>query len=327
MVLSMPGVEFETKIYFENDRDGVLALNFISGQSDKRHKYTDSEFLQAVSKLDDLNDQEKNMLYSQLKKYDSVFSETPGLVTGFQHEIKSRHRHACLSYVLLVQSKAVIQDVVCVVSNRRLRHCVPSIVWLEQNRPTVDIFSACSNLFETGIACLCANPDLVKFITKMADLRLVSREFLADFIDLCRQNECLWKIKSKDYSDKQKKSAAYDILIGKLKEVEPEANKNMVLKKINSLRTCFRKELKKYNASLKSETGTEEVHKPNLWYFDLLLFLNDQETPRQGRDTMNENEDLDSEINCLVEMVSENRVAGGKLPPSENIRQFYSQYL
>nr|CAH7755426.1 unnamed protein product [Callosobruchus chinensis] len=129
----------------------------------------------------------------------------------------------------------------------------------------------------------------------MADLRLVSREFLADFIDLYRQNECLWKIKSKDYSDKQKKSAAYDILIGKLKEVEPEANKNMVLKKINSLRTCFRKELKKYNASLKSETGTGEVHKPNLWYFDLLLFLNDQETPRQGRDTMNENEDLDSE--------------------------------
>nr|CAH7749988.1 unnamed protein product [Callosobruchus chinensis] len=64
MVLSMPGVEFETKIYFENDRDGVLALNFISGQSDKRHKYTDSEFLQAVSKLDDLNDQEKNMLRS-----------------------------------------------------------------------------------------------------------------------------------------------------------------------------------------------------------------------------------------------------------------------
>nr|CAH7750936.1 unnamed protein product [Callosobruchus chinensis] len=100
----------------------------------------------------------------------------------------------------------------------------------------------------------------------MADLRLVSREFLADFIDLYRQNECLWKIKSKDYSDKQKKSADYDILIGKLKEVEPEANKNMVLKKINSSRTCFRKELKKYNESLKSGTGTEEVHKPNLWY-------------------------------------------------------------
>lgn len=120
----------------------------------------------------------------------------------------------------------------------------------------------------------------------MADLRLISREFLTEFIDLYRQNECLWKIKSKDYSDKQKKNAAYNILVEKLKEVEPEANKDMIVKKINSMRTCFRKELKKYTTSLKTGSGTEDVYKPNLWYFDLLLFLNDQETPRQGRDTI-----------------------------------------
>lgn len=106
----------------------------------------------------------------------------------------------------------------------------------------------------------------------MADLRLMSREFLTEFIDLYRQNECLWKIKSKDYSDKQKKNAAYNILVEKLKEVEPEANKDMIVKKINSMRTCFRKELKKYTTSLKTGSGTEDVYKPNLWYFDLLLF-------------------------------------------------------
>lgn len=123
----------------------------------------------------------------------------------------------------------------------------------------------------------------------MGDLRLMSREFLSDFIELYRNHECLWKIKSKEYSDKNKKNAAYNILIEKLKEVDLAANKDMVIKKINSLRTCFRKELKKYNNSLKSGSGTEEIQKPNLWYFDLLLFLSDQETPRQdGMDTLEE---------------------------------------
>ena len=50
---------------------------------------------------------------------------------------------------------------------------------------------------------------------------------------------------------------------------------------------CFRKELKKYNASLRSGSGTEDIQKPNLWYFDMLFFLADQETPRKdGRDNI-----------------------------------------
>nr|CAI5850130.1 unnamed protein product [Callosobruchus analis] len=61
MLLSMPGVGFEIKIYFENNADGVLALNFISGQGSNRHKYTDSEFRQAVSKSDNLNDHDNRM--------------------------------------------------------------------------------------------------------------------------------------------------------------------------------------------------------------------------------------------------------------------------
>lgn len=111
----------------------------------------------------------------------------------------------------------------------------------------------------------------------MSDLRLISRD-LTDFISLYRENPCLWKVKSKEYSDKQKKNAAYDILI---------ASKEGVIKRINSLRTCFRKELKKYKASLHSSMDEEEVYKPNLWYFNLLTFLLDQETPGQdGMDNL-----------------------------------------
>lgn len=135
----------------------------------------------------------------------------------------------------------------------------------------------------------------------MSDLRLMSRDFLTDFINLYRENPCLWKVKSKEYSDKHKKNAAYEILIEKLKEVDPAANKDAVIKRINSLRTCFRKELKK-TRSAHSGMGTEDLYKPNLWYFDLLLFLIDQETPRQdGMDTTNDLIDVSIHLFSLME--------------------------
>ncbi|PNF16227.1 hypothetical protein B7P43_G15296 [Cryptotermes secundus] len=38
----------------------------------------------------------------------------------------------------------------------------------------------------------------------MSDLRIIPRAFLSEFIRLYRSNPCLWKIKSKEYSDKNK---------------------------------------------------------------------------------------------------------------------------
>lgn len=52
------------------------------------------------------------------------------------------------------------------------------------------------------------------------------------------------------------------------------------MKKINSLRTCFRKEYRKVLASEPTGTGTDDVYVPTLWYYDLLLFLVDQDEPR-----------------------------------------------
>ena len=56
---------------------------------------------------------------------------------------------------------------------------------------------------------------------------------------------CLWKIKSKDYYNKNAKQAAQDVLIEKLREIEPDANRSACVRKINSLRSNFRRELKK----------------------------------------------------------------------------------
>lgn len=125
----------------------------------------------------------------------------------------------------------------------------------------------------------------------MSDLRQCSREFLTEFIALYESLPCLWRIKSKDYSDRDKKGEAYEMLVAKFKEIDATANREIIVKKINSLRTVYRKEVSKVNKSIKSGAGEDEVYKPSLWYFDLLHFLYDQETPRQSRNTMDENEE------------------------------------
>lgn len=112
-----------------------------------------------------------------------------------------------------------------------------------------------------------------------------SKDFLLQFIELFRGEECLWKITSKDYHNKVKREAAYKTLIQKVKEIDPLANKTLVTKKINSLRTAFRKELRK-TGSLVSGMSADDVYVPKLWYFDQLLFLTDQEVPMMSKSSL-----------------------------------------
>lgn len=48
-----------------------------------------------------------------------------------------------------------------------------------------------------------------------------------------KNHSCLWKIISKEYSDKLKENAAYKILTEKLHKTYEDANKDDVVKKIN----------------------------------------------------------------------------------------------
>lgn len=104
----------------------------------------------------------------------------------------------------------------------------------------------------------------------MSDLRHFSKAFLADFIDLYKSYPCLWKIKSSEYKDRNKKDTAYTVLLRKLQEIEPNATKKTVKAKINSIRGSFRREMKKIEDSKRPDAG--EIYETRLWYYDLLLF-------------------------------------------------------
>lgn len=120
------------------------------------------------------------------------------------------------------------------------------------------------------------------------------REFWCEFLEIYKEEPSLWKIKSPEYSNRVCKANAYSKLIEKLKEINPEANRELVVKKINTFRTNFRKELKKVRQSEKSGAGQDDVYVPSLWYFSKLFFLEDQEDNTSGRST------IDIEVKFLV---------------------------
>ena len=115
------------------------------------------------------------------------------------------------------------------------------------------------------------------------------REQLLEFIECYRSETCLWKTKSKDYHNRDKKNAAYKRLVDKYRTIDRSADKNVVIKKINNLRTTYKRELNKMKKS--GESGSGEIYTPRLWYFDSLRFLYEHEIPTPSTSNIDKEED------------------------------------
>jgi len=92
-----------------------------------------------------------------------------------------------------------------------------------------------------------------------------SREFrdraiLSDFISEYRQLPALWDIRCKEKSIRDKKNSAYKKLLVYYKLLKNDSTIEDVKKKINTLRSNFRKELKKINDSKRSGAGTTSIN-------------------------------------------------------------------
>jgi hypothetical protein len=57
-----------------------------------------------------------------------------------------------------------------------------------------------------------------------------SKQFLIEFVELYWSLECVWKVKSKEYSDRVKKEQAYDVLVTRVKTVDKDANRDTAAK-------------------------------------------------------------------------------------------------
>lgn len=131
------------------------------------------------------------------------------------------------------------------------------------------------------------------------------RKFILECIEVYRSLPALWDIKSKDYSNRIKKNEQYEQLLRKYREYYPDADKSQLVKKFNSLRTNFRKELNRIKYSEKSGAGTDDITEPTLWYFDEMKFLVGQYEPSTSQNTM-QIEDDDKEAEDGIDDVDSN---------------------
>lgn len=122
-----------------------------------------------------------------------------------------------------------------------------------------------------------ASPDLIGY----------THDFLTEFIQLYRSFPCLWQVRYKGYKDRLLRNRAYDSLVLKLREVNPVADKETVIRKINTLRTAFRREYKKVRSSHRMVKNPRLRYRSSLWYYDILKFVaeqNEGSTAEEDRD-------------------------------------------
>ncbi|XP_013113621.1 uncharacterized protein LOC106091604 [Stomoxys calcitrans] len=123
-------------------------------------------------------------------------------------------------------------------------------------------------------------------------------KFWIEFIELYKSLPELWKQDSDDYSNRNLRKRAYEVMLAKYHEIDKEANLFAVKKKINNIRTSFRREFNKVKRSQQTATNPNEIYVPTLWYYDHMDFLMDEEDDYAGGDTTTvaiEEVDMDEE--------------------------------
>ncbi|KAI5640132.1 alcohol dehydrogenase transcription factor myb/SANT-like domain-containing protein [Phthorimaea operculella] len=99
------------------------------------------------------------------------------------------------------------------------------------------------------------------------------RKLLKKFIALYKELPCLWDRTCAAYKHKHKRHEAITLLTKLVQEHDPTATRVHVLRKIESLRACVRREHKRVRDSRRTAHSPDEIYKPHLWYYDLFSFV------------------------------------------------------
>lgn len=113
---------------------------------------------------------------------------------------------------------------------------------------------------------------------KMADTNTdgrvtFSRALMKKLILMYKELPCLWDRNSKSFTNKQQRHAALNMLTELVQKYDPNATRVHVLRKLESMRACVRREYKKVQESRLIANSEDEIYTPNLWYYDLFPFI------------------------------------------------------
>lgn len=118
------------------------------------------------------------------------------------------------------------------------------------------------------------------------------REDVVHLIELYKDNVCLWQVKHYSYKNRNARDAALRKILDCLKKQMPDVTSSDIKKKkLHTLRSQYRREMKLVKESSKSGAGAEEIYKPKLWCFDAFGFLYDGEEIRESISTLDLEED------------------------------------
>jgi hypothetical protein len=122
----------------------------------------------------------------------------------------------------------------------------------------------------------------------------VSPDCFTKFLEECCEMPVLWEVCSADYSNRTKQDEAWDLLVQLTREKIPETDLYFVKKRWISIQASFRKNLRRVRDSKRSGLSADDIYKPTLCYFDLLLFMADQDIPWKSKSNLaEETEDVD----------------------------------
>ncbi|CAH4030364.1 unnamed protein product [Pieris brassicae] len=102
---------------------------------------------------------------------------------------------------------------------------------------------------------------------------IFSRHLLKQFLRMYKESPCLWDRRSPEYKQKKKRDEAISRLTKLVNEYDAKATRVHVCRKIESLRSCVRREYLKVQYSIRHEQNPNEVYEPCLWYYNLLSFV------------------------------------------------------
>ncbi|XP_018787740.1 PREDICTED: uncharacterized protein LOC108968273 [Bactrocera latifrons] len=97
-------------------------------------------------------------------------------------------------------------------------------------------------------------------------------QFWKDFIKIYEESPALWDPRSMAYKKPYLKREAYTKLRDKLREIDANVQIDYVKRRINGLRSCYRRELRRIQDSKRKG---DNLYRPTLFYFKEMNFLDD----------------------------------------------------
>lgn len=110
---------------------------------------------------------------------------------------------------------------------------------------------------------------------------LFSRKLVKQFILKYKELVCLWHKHAPNYKSKKDRIDAITQLTRLVQSYDPAATRVHVLRKIDSLRACVRREYRRVTDSRKVARNESEVYVPQLWYYSLFSFVLDIEEVKE----------------------------------------------